>query len=299
MNNGSESFERIWSAADALFEQANRSAFPTVDAVRRAAQVNMNDASAAMREWRQRQIDRAKRSELPVPVALDRTFRQALEAMWTAAQTVAGQALDEAQAAWDIERQEAQTLSRQMGEAFDTQSQEIHVAREKSEALEHQHRESLVRLEKMQVQLANCQEDALRAKAEAAHAAIKAEEAERRAVDLRQELDHAHMALAERIQTDDGALERERFSALQAREEAAALKRELQVIRERTAVRPVPSATRIPLAKMTRRRRLRKGTKQSGNANTGSVNNAKSRGDEWPAYSTKSQRRRMGHGQGE
>jgi chromosome segregation ATPase len=251
----------------------------------------MNDASTAMREWRQRQIDKAKRSDLPVPVALDRSFRQALEAIWSAAQVAASQALDEAQAAWDIERQEAQTLICQMGEAFDAQSREIQEAREGVEACERRRRDLRVQTEDLQAQLAQCQADALHAKAEAAQAMIKAEEAERRAADLRQELDHAHTALAERIKLDDSALARERSIALLVQEEASMLKRELAVLRGQLSVRQSAPHTRIPLAKMTRRRRLRKGTKHSR-----SVNDAKGSGDEWTTHSTKSQRRRMGHG---
>lgn len=290
MKNGGEAFERVWSAADALFEQGDRSVFPTVDAVWKAAQVNMNDASTAMREWRQRQIDRAKRSDLPVPIALERSFRQALEAMWLAAQSAAGQTLDEAQAAWDIERQEAQTLTGQMGEAFDAQSREMQAARESLEAFERQRRELQAQTEDLQMQLVRCQADAMRAKAEADQAVIKAEEVERRAADLRQELDHAHMALAERIKLDDGALERERSIALLAREDAATLKRELTALLGQPGARQSASLSRTPLAKMTRQRRLRKGMKHSG-----SVYAAKGGGDEWPAHSAKPQWRRMGH----
>ena len=47
--------DRIFAAADSLYEQAGRAAFPTVDAVRKTAKVNMNDASAGMKEWRRAQ----------------------------------------------------------------------------------------------------------------------------------------------------------------------------------------------------------------------------------------------------
>ncbi|HID8156977.1 TPA: DNA-binding protein [Pseudomonas aeruginosa] len=52
MELNKETRDRIFAAADELFEQGDRESFPTVDAVRRAARVNMNDASAGMREWR-------------------------------------------------------------------------------------------------------------------------------------------------------------------------------------------------------------------------------------------------------
>ena len=46
---------RITLAAYQLHEENGRSTFPNVDAVRRKARVNMNDASAVMRAWRRNQ----------------------------------------------------------------------------------------------------------------------------------------------------------------------------------------------------------------------------------------------------
>lgn len=46
MELASDTLARIFSAADSLFEEAGQSGFPTVDAVRKSARVNMNDASA-------------------------------------------------------------------------------------------------------------------------------------------------------------------------------------------------------------------------------------------------------------
>ena len=53
-----ETRNRIIAAANQLFEQAGRASFPTVDAVRRTARANMNDASAVMKDWRRMQTDR-------------------------------------------------------------------------------------------------------------------------------------------------------------------------------------------------------------------------------------------------
>lgn len=54
-----ETRDRIFAAADELFEQNGRDGFPTVDAVRKAARVNMNDASSGMKEWRRAQTAQA------------------------------------------------------------------------------------------------------------------------------------------------------------------------------------------------------------------------------------------------
>jgi len=55
METTKEKRDRIFAAADMLFEQAGRASFPTVDAVRRAAKAGMNDASVVMKEWRRLQ----------------------------------------------------------------------------------------------------------------------------------------------------------------------------------------------------------------------------------------------------
>lgn len=232
MKNGSEAFERVWSAADALFAQTNRSGFPTVDAVRKAAQVNMNDASAAMREWRQRQLERASRTDVAVPVAVERTFRQALETLWLAAHASAGQALEAAQAAWDHEKAEADALSAEMGEAFDAQGRELTSVRETLAALETRRQEQQATNAKLQREFAACREAAAAARADMAKAVTKAEETERRASELRVELDHAHALLEYRVQADEAALAKERQAAASAMETAAVLRGELAAIKE-------------------------------------------------------------------
>ena len=51
--------ERVIQAAQELYEQNGRESMPTVDAVRRLARVDMNAASAVMREWRRAQTAQA------------------------------------------------------------------------------------------------------------------------------------------------------------------------------------------------------------------------------------------------
>src|SRR3546814_17815003 len=59
--------ERIIAAATDLFEQSGRETMPTVDAVRRAARVDMNAASAVMKEWRRAQTAQAAPVAVAVP----------------------------------------------------------------------------------------------------------------------------------------------------------------------------------------------------------------------------------------
>ena len=62
-----DTFDRFFSVADALYEQADRAAFPTVDAVRKTARVNMNDANADMKQCRRIHMTHAASVAIPVP----------------------------------------------------------------------------------------------------------------------------------------------------------------------------------------------------------------------------------------
>jgi len=128
MKANSESMERIISAADSLFEQAGRAAFPSVDAVRKLARVNMNDASSAMKEWRRNQLGRTLPVPVRIPDAVQRIHADALAALWLAAQETAGEALASLSAAWDVERAELEQLNREMADAFETQAIELRQA---------------------------------------------------------------------------------------------------------------------------------------------------------------------------
>lgn len=84
-----ETRDRIYAAADALFEQNGRDAFPTVDAVRKAARVNMNDASSGMKEWRRAQTAQAAPVAVQVPEAVSAAGGQAVAVLWQQAQELA------------------------------------------------------------------------------------------------------------------------------------------------------------------------------------------------------------------
>ena len=77
-----ETRDRIYAAADALFEQNGRDAFPTVDAVRKAARVNMNDASSGMKEWRRAQTAQAAPVAVRVPEAVSAAGGPAVAGLW-------------------------------------------------------------------------------------------------------------------------------------------------------------------------------------------------------------------------
>ena len=104
--------DRIFAAADDLYEQGGREGFPTVDAVRKAARVNMNDASAAMKEWRRAQISQASPLAVQVPELVMQAAQSFVGSLWAQAQELANesQAVELEQAAsrlTELEKSEA------------------------------------------------------------------------------------------------------------------------------------------------------------------------------------------------
>ena len=67
MNIDSGIKDRITTAANALYEEAARSAFPTVAEVRARAGSDMNAASLVMRDWRRAQTVQAAPVVVEVP----------------------------------------------------------------------------------------------------------------------------------------------------------------------------------------------------------------------------------------
>lgn len=199
MNTDTDIPTRIMSAADALFEQGGGIQYPTVDAVRKAARVSMNDASQIMKAWRRTHLAGPKPVPVDVPPALQDIHRAGLEALWRAAQDLASQGTANMQVAWDAERAETEQLNREMVEAFEAQAAEQeHANSERAacrqriaqlEADAHAHLESMSRMAL----------DLSAAQAEVRTHAARAVEIERRADELRTELDRAHAANAAQV----------------------------------------------------------------------------------------------------
>ncbi len=225
--------DRIFAAADSLYEQAGRAAFPTVDAVRKTARVNMNDASAGMKDWRRAQTAQAAPVAVQVPEAVMQASSAALSALWQEAQELANESLRAAQAGWDAERIEAETLNKQMADAFEAQKAELEAAQARIDELETAGRRAAADAEVQRQQIEEARNALLGMQQRAAVAEQRAEEIERRASDLRTELDHAHQEAAQgRAElagvrqahaAEIGAL-RSDLAASQAKAEAAAEK---------------------------------------------------------------------------
>ena len=93
--------ERVIAAAADLFEQSGRQTMPTVDAVRRAARVDMNAASAVMKEWRRAQTAQAAPVAVAVPESVQQASSAAVATIWQQAQELA-----------DVRQQLAEAVSR-------------------------------------------------------------------------------------------------------------------------------------------------------------------------------------------
>ena len=177
--------DRITAAASALYEEAERSDFPTVAAVRSRAGVDMNAASIVMREWRRAQMAPASPLMIEVPEKVRASSAAALASLWSEAQSLANESLLSAQALWEAERSEAETLRGELSAAFDAKDTELRAAL--SEITRHQAAaaESLERMRDLTEQLARSSERASTAEA-------RAKEIERRADDLKAELERVH-----------------------------------------------------------------------------------------------------------
>lgn len=113
-----EAIERIRSTADRLYSEGGRSAIPTVDTVRRAAQVDMNTTAKVMRAWR-RSVNTVGAVTSNVPTKLVEAGSELLATVWNEAQSLAARDLQAARAEWADERTEMETIRTELAEAVD------------------------------------------------------------------------------------------------------------------------------------------------------------------------------------
>jgi colicin import membrane protein len=188
--------DRIFDAANALYEEAGRLVFPTVDAVRKRARVNMNDASTTMKEWRRAQTVHVAPVTVQVPQSLQQASSAALADIWAAAVAFANESLRAAQAGWEADRAESETLAQQMASAFEEQASELDETKAAMVDLERRIAAAISEAASLRDRLSSTLGELDIARAAAKQADAKATEIERRAHDLRLELDHAHQLAA-------------------------------------------------------------------------------------------------------
>ena len=196
MDIGQEIKDRIITAANSLYEEAGRSEFPTVAAVRARASTDMNAASIVMREWRRSQTAQAAPVAVEVPDKVRAANVTAMSVLWAEAQQLANESLLTAQAAWDAERAEAEALRGELAEAFEGQRRELEAAQTQVAAQTEEIARQVAHVDTARVELAKATERAGTAEA-------RAIEIERRANDLAAELERVHT---------EGKLERERHA---------------------------------------------------------------------------------------
>ena len=192
----SDTMKRITSAADQLFEEGGRQAFPNVDAVRRKARVNMNDASSVMRVWRRTQTAAAAPLTTAIPIAVQDASQSLVVNLWKAATTAANASLEAAQAGWELERREAETSREQLATALDCQTEELTEAHRLIEKLEHDLSRHSGELNAAKVDKNLIQQKLFAAEASATTSAARAEEIAKRADILKIELEKVHTSAA-------------------------------------------------------------------------------------------------------
>ena len=184
--------DRIFAAADTLYEEGGRSDFPTVDAVRKSARVNMNDANTGMKEWRRLQMVRAGPVVDHVPEAVLQAANSALSVLWKTAQGLANESLEIAQTGWERDRVEADTLNRQLADAYEAQFMELTTAQSETLRLASEVASARSAAALFENALASKNVELREAKGAAERSEVRCIEIERRAGDLRIELNHAH-----------------------------------------------------------------------------------------------------------
>lgn len=178
--------QRLFAAADQLYEQGGHSSPPNVDSVRRLAKANMNDASVVMREWRSQRAQGAAPAPTNIPDEVRQENLQGLTKLWNKAQEQAGDALRAAQSSWDQQRRETEALCEQLSEAFDQQGEHcaelaraLEISRNDLTQASTRCDEAKQAQREMEIALAS-------ARQEAAGAGARAQELAHRVEDLRQ-----------------------------------------------------------------------------------------------------------------
>ena len=125
----SDSKSRVFSAADELFEElGGNDIFPSVDAVRRAAKVNMNDASFYLREWKKSKISHDIKIIKDLPSTVQDMALRYTSLIWQEAQKVSSETIRITNLERETEREDNEKLRLEMAEAFESCSNSLEAA---------------------------------------------------------------------------------------------------------------------------------------------------------------------------
>jgi colicin import membrane protein len=225
MENAGAIRTRIFDAANALYEETGRLLFPTVDAVRKRARVNMNDASTCMKDWRRAQTAQVAPVSVQVPAPIQEASNAMLADLWSTAVTLANESLRAAQAGWDADRAESDTLAQQLANAFEEQAAELGAANSRVAELQASISATSMETATLRGELNDTLRELDIARTSAKQADAKSIEIERRVGDLRVELDHAHQLAA--LANDERTASQQR-----ADREIDALRAEVRKVRD-------------------------------------------------------------------
>lgn len=181
---------RVFKAADELYAELDRQRMPTVTEVRARASCDNNAASTLLKEWK-RLVSTA-----PVPVALDvpqvvkEAGMQAIQAAWAAAHDRANESLRVAEQSWESEREQAEIMRSELAVLADELTEQLDDSRRDAVGIANELHHANQKLAELAQQLGDEQ-----AKSKMAEARIV--EIERRADDLKIELDHSHKELGD------------------------------------------------------------------------------------------------------
>lgn len=180
---------RILTAIETLYDELGRGEkFPSASDVRALARVDMNACSKVVTEWRRQQTAKPAPVAVNVPETVMQAHHEATILVWSAAQEQANASLRDAEQKWDLERRDNESMRLELAEAYEASSNEADRAREAlAEALRSQD-ELRQQNQTLSSQLATARE-AL------ATQTSRADENERRADDLKGELQVAHEAV--------------------------------------------------------------------------------------------------------
>jgi len=117
--------DRIITAADALYEESGRTKFPSVDAVRRESKADMNSVSMIMKEWRHSKTTQvAPVKTVAIPESIQSASSAAMAELWLTATDLANQSLKVAQAGWDSEREELESMRVELANSCDRMAED-------------------------------------------------------------------------------------------------------------------------------------------------------------------------------
>lgn len=111
--------QRVFDAADQLFEASDKSKAPRVADVRNMVKCGNAEANDLLKEWRAERLQKGKAPALPVPEKILAVFLPALGQAWESAQQIANEALQALQAEYEVSMKDMEDLLREQSQACD------------------------------------------------------------------------------------------------------------------------------------------------------------------------------------